>query len=86
MADQTVTQVVFVLEIQIKGALGNSCFFHDVGDGGIGDALLRKELKGIVQKRFTLPALILAGLSLWRHVHTPFILQYGIHRKSFLTC
>ena len=56
VGDQLVADVILVPEIEVKGSLGHACRLHDIVDGGFGDALGDKQLKGRIQE--SLPLLL----------------------------
>lgn len=52
VGDELVADIVFVLKIQIEGALRNPGLLYDIGDGGRIDPLRDKEFVGAVKQCF----------------------------------
>ena len=56
--NQTVFDIIFIFEIQIKSAFGNTRFFYNVRNGCFINSFGDKEFKGCIQKRIYFQAFI----------------------------
>ena len=51
--DQLISNIIFIFKIEVKSSFGNSCIFHNIGNGCLGKPLSGKEFKGsVVQSTF----------------------------------